>query len=325
MSAANVLIDSSQFPEQVRRDLVDSLRSRQINHKFHYDSYKQAQKWLALHEAYSPARNDADCLRIYDDAFRAAVNQTGNDVHVIGLGCGGGQKEAALLKLLKERGSAIAYSPSDVSLALVLTARTNASGLVDETRCLPVVCDLVEAGDLERLFARKDSNASRVITFFGMIPNFEPDAIVPKLRSLLRPTDILLFSANLAPGVDYASGVQRIVSQYDNELTKEWLLTLLLDLGIERTDGQVRFSIEENKAGYRRVVGNFVFNRTREIRLGSEQFVFEQGSRVRLFFSYRYQPRHIVELLRGQGIDVVNQFVTTSGEEGVFVCRLAAR
>ena len=47
-----------------------------------------------------------------------------------------------------------------------------------------------------------------MITFFGMIPNFEPQDILPKLAKLIRRQDTLLFSANLAPGADYAVGVK---------------------------------------------------------------------------------------------------------------------
>ncbi|MGZ4974940.1 MAG: L-histidine N(alpha)-methyltransferase [Limisphaerales bacterium] len=294
---ASVFIDQSQFPEKVRADLVESLRSRRINHKFHYDSYKQAQKWLALHEAYSPARKDLDCQRIYEDAFRTVMQNAGRQVHLIGLGCGGGQKEAMLLRLMKERGTDVAYSPCDVSLALVLTALTNASGLVEDGKCSPVVCDLAEADNVATLFDRSDSTAPRVITFFGMIPNFEPDVILPKLRSLLRAEDRLLVSANLAPGSDYVEGVQKILPQYDNELTMNWMVTLLLDLGVEKRDGEVVFSIEETKHGFKRVAADFIFNNARELRLGNDRFVFKEGDRVRLFFSYRYQPAHIVALL----------------------------
>ena len=60
-SLAHIAIHPSQFPEQVRRDLLESLRTRQVNHKFHYDSIKQTQKWLALHGAYSPSRTDPEC------------------------------------------------------------------------------------------------------------------------------------------------------------------------------------------------------------------------------------------------------------------------
>jgi len=72
-SLAKVAIHSSQFPQNVRRDLMESLRTRRINHKFHYDSVNQTQKWLALHEAYSPSRTDPGCAAIYDRGFAVAV------------------------------------------------------------------------------------------------------------------------------------------------------------------------------------------------------------------------------------------------------------
>ena len=70
MKTANILIHESQFPENIRRDLLASLRVRKINHKFHYDSIKQTQKWLGLHQIYSPSRNDADCRAIYEKGLK---------------------------------------------------------------------------------------------------------------------------------------------------------------------------------------------------------------------------------------------------------------
>jgi L-histidine N-alpha-methyltransferase len=80
-----------------------------------------------------------------------------------------------------------------------------------------------------------------------MIPNFEPQIILPKLASLVRPKDFLLFSANLAPGNNYAAGVKKVLPQYDNPLTRDWLMTFLLDLGVERGDGKLRFKIEDDR------------------------------------------------------------------------------
>ena len=68
-SLVQVAIHASQFPENVRRDLLESLRTRRVNHKFHYDSVKQTQQWLALHQAFSPSRTDADCAATYDRSF----------------------------------------------------------------------------------------------------------------------------------------------------------------------------------------------------------------------------------------------------------------
>jgi uncharacterized SAM-dependent methyltransferase len=322
-SVASVVIHASQFPESVRRDLLKSLRTRRVNHKFHYDSVKQTQKWLALHQRYSPSRNDADCRRIYENAFAAAAAKIASkQVHVIGLGCGGGQKDTRLLTLLKTRDKEIFYTPCDVSMAMVLTARRTALAVVSEKNCHPFVCDLATANDLPICFESRITNhESRIITFFGMIPNFEPQEILPKLAALIRPQDLLLFSANLAPGKSYAEGVSRIVPQYDNALTRDWLITFLLDLGVERRDGKLRFGIENGQRGLKRVVGRFHFNRSRRIEIEGEAFDFKTGDSIQLFFSYRYTPERIRRILSRYKLEVCNQWIAKSGEEGVFLCR----
>ncbi len=322
-NVANVTIHASQFPDAVRRDLLESLRTRQVNHKFHYDSVKQTQKWLALHQAYSPSRNDPDCAADYDAAFvAAAANHNTSCVHVIGLGCGGGQKDTQLIKQLINLGKEVVYTPCDVSTAMVLVARQTALKILPEENCFPLVCDLVTADDLSAVFAsRRLPDASRLVTFFGMIPNFEPNQILPKLAGLVRPHDQLLFSANLAPGPDYAAGVEKILPQYDNLPTRDWLMTFLLDLGVEPGDGEMRSAVQDGQAGLKRVVACFHFLRAGEIRIDDERFAFPAGEAIRLFFSYRYTPDRVRVLLNQHGLTISQQWITRSEEEGVFLCR----
>jgi len=323
LSAANLVIHASQFPENVRRDLLECLRARRVNHKFHYDSVKQTQKWLALHQRYSPSRNDIDCRTIYENGFEAAaVKIKSKSVHVIGLGCGGGQKDTHLLKRLKARDKEIFYTPCDVSAAMVLTARQTALAVLPEKNCFPLVCDLATAGDLSAVFkSRITHHEFRIITFFGMIPNFEPQDILPRLTSLIRPKDFLLFSANLAPGADYAAGMERILPQYDNDLTRDWLMTFLLDLGVERRNGKLQFVIENGGLGLRRVVARFHFLRPCRIEIGNEKSAFRRGENIQLFFSYRYTPERVRKVLARYKWEVCDQWITQSDEEGVFLCR----
>ena len=324
-SVAGVAIHSTQFPENVRRDLFESLRTRQINHKFHYDSVKQAQKWLALHQAYSPSRTDADCAATYESGFAAAAKRIdASSVHLIGLGCGGGQKDTRLLHLLHQSGRKIAYTPSDVSVAMVLTARATGMSVLPAKDCHPLVCDLASADDLPEVLAEQtDSAAARLVTFFGMIPNFEPQQILPRLVNLLRPGDFLLFSANLAPGPDYAAGVRRILPLYDNELTRDWLMMFLLDLGVEHGDGQLRVITEDDPAGsgLKRVAAYFQFIKPRQLHIDGERFDFQPGDDIRLFFSYRHTPERVRSLLETHGLRVLEQWIPKSEEEGVFLCR----
>ena len=314
---ANVAIHPSQFPDSVRCDLLESLRSRNINHKFHYDSVKQAQKWLALHQIYSPSRHDKNVRAIYEQSFEgAAAKIKSKKVHVIGLGCGGGQKDTRLLKLLKSHGKEIAYAPCDVSVAMVLTARKAALVVLPDQNCFPLVCDLATANDLPEILATRHPT---LVTFFGMIPNFEPQTILPKLISLLRPNDYLLFSANLAPGKNYEVGMKKVLPQYDNAPTRDWLMTFLLDLGIEKQDGELRFAIERGDLGSKRIAARFHFLRAHKIKIEGRVFDFKIGGAIRLFFSYRYTPEQVCKLLENNGLRIVERWIAKSEEEGVFL------
>jgi len=319
VKTAEISIHKSQFPVNVRRDLLQSLRARKINHKFHYDSVKQTQKWLALHQIHSPTRNDKNCRAIYEQSFEAAAAKIkSKSVHVIGLGCGGGQKDTRLLKLLKARRKEIFYTPCDVSSAMVLTARKTALSVLPETNCFPCVCDLATADGLNKFLVTRHSS---LVTFFGMIPNFEPQEILPKLASLIRPEDFLLFSANLAPGKNYAAGLEKILPQYDNPPTRDWLMTFLLDLGIEKTDGEMRFEIKAGGLNLKRVVANFHFKCARQIKMDAAVFNFKSGETIRLFFSYRYTPERVRQTLARHKLEVCGQWIANSEEEGVFLCR----
>lgn len=323
MKTAKLTIHESQFPENVRRDLLASLRTRKINHKFHYDSIQQTQKWLALHQIYSPTRHDENCRAIYADSFAAAIEKIkSKSVHVIGLGCGGGQKDTRLLKLLKAAGKKISYTPCDVSAAMVLVARNTALKVLPDEKCFPLVCDLVSAKILPALFEQNsESRVPRLVTFFGMIPNFEPQRILPTLAALIRPEDFLLFSANLAPGKDYALGVKKVLPQYDNPETRDWLLAFLIDLGIEKTDGRLKFTIEAGSSGLKKIIARYQFDCARQIKIENDTFNFKSGEKIRLFFSYRYTPELARKILQRFKLEVCDQWIAQSAEEGVWLVR----
>ena len=255
-------------------------------------------------------------------SFAAAADQIAEEnVNVTGLGCGSGHKEARLLHLLSKRGQKVSCLPCDVSLPLLLTAAQHAQAAFPASPCHPLLCDLSLAADLREILG--EAEAARIITFFGLIPNFEPEQILPKLSALTREKDLLLFSANLAPGPDYFMGVQRVLPGYDNPQTRAWLMAFLEDLGAEAGDGAVNFSIE--KAGdLLRIAADFRFLRERELIAYDERFVFKPGDVVRLFFSYRHTPLTVRRILNAHHLQVIEQWIAKSEEEGVFLCRKQA-
>jgi L-histidine N-alpha-methyltransferase len=321
--SAHVTIHSSQFPQKITRDLLDSLRARDLKQKFHYETVKQAQQWLALHEAYSPARRDPGCLQIYADAAAFLATQVReNLIHVAGLGCGGGQKDTAILSELRRAGRTAIYTPCDSSVQMVLTAQTHASEVLKGLQCHPLVCDLPDCTTLPALLKEHEPIGSeRVITLFGVLHNFVPNAILPRILNAVRSQDSLLLSANLSPGPDYHAGVRQILPQYDNDLTKQWLLTALLDFGVERDDGELHIQIAQSPAGLDQIEGRFYFARARTLRLYAEEFTFAPSDTIRLFTSDRYTSEKVAETLRPFHLQITQQWLAPSGEEGVFLCK----
>ncbi len=317
------IIHPTRFPERAREKLRQSLRTRRMDHSFHYESEKQAQQWLALHEAFSPARTDAGCGLTYSEAFVEVGRRLGDEkVALISFGCGGGQKDLALAGEL--RGREVEYFPTDVSLPLALTAHLRFQRERGGGRSQPVAVDFAAAADLaEFLDAIVPGEARRVIAFFGMIPNFEPEEWLPRLAGVAREGDWLALSANLAPGRDYGEGLRRVSPQYDNLPTREWLVSSLTNVGLEAAAGDVEFSIEslEGALGLRRIEARCVFRRRQAIRLDGEEFTYEAGESFRLFFSYRLTPERLRKMLGGHGIEVAGKWISASEEEGVFLCR----
>jgi L-histidine N-alpha-methyltransferase len=316
---AVVTIHPSCFPDRTRAAYLESFRARRMDHRFHYESEKQAQQWLALHEACSPARTDTDCLATYNRAFTEVASVIGSaEVALVSVGCGGGQKDSALLKSF--RAPHIEYVPSDVSLPLALTAHLRASK-ESPVKSKPLVLDLPASNDLpEFLNGFVPSAAKRIIAFFGMLPNFEPAEALEPLSAALLKDDILLLSANLAPGTDYASGVKKILPLYENDLTRRWLATALLDAGLDISPSDIEFSIE-SVGEFLRVEANYRFRKRQSIRLDREEFSYESGEMFRMFFSYRHTPDRLRALLANYRIEIMRQWITASEEEGVFLCK----
>jgi len=327
-----VLIHPSQFPAAVADQLRASLRTRRMNHKFHYESPRQAAAWLRVHEAYSPARRE-DAGELYAAAFGSVV-QSMNPVEaldVVSLGAGGGQKDAVLLQALRAKFPQLRcrYVPVEVSAGLSIVSRSAAVDAgVPAADCFPLVLDLAATADwADALQDVTRVGVRRVICFFGMLPNFESETVLPSLASLIGPEDVLLVSANLAPGPEYAAGVAQVLPQYDNELTREWLLASLLGVGVERGDGAVTVGVREwpPGSGWRRIQADFTFARSRVIRCEGEEFAFAAGERFQLFFSYRHTPTLLAAQLEPHGLQVAQTWVNATGEEGLFRVTREAR
>ena len=326
--SSNVTVHESAFPEAVRNRILEALRAGEVDPALLYQGLGQTLRWTALYEAYSPAKTDPGCGALYDEAFqRAAAQCKGNVVHLVSLACGDGTKDSRCLKLLRESGRAAIYTPADISVEMVLSAEQTVTDVLPGTQSTPLVCDLAHCSVLPGILKAFDpSGAERILLFLGTIHNYWPPDVLRSLLYPLRSQDQLVIGANLAPSEDYDRAVQRIIQQYDNDLTREWLMGAVRELNVSREEGRLEFSLRaaESIPALKRIQVDFVFERKKRIQFFEKTVQFDAGQRLRLFFSYRFTREHIRDFLKQAGLAVHAEWIGAGGEEGLFLCKREA-
>ena len=325
-----VWVHSSLRARALREKRRDSLGRGAVDHGFHYQGARQAELWLDVHRRHAPAFADPAFGEIFRRlAAETAAELAGRAVHVIGLGPGGGEKEAWLLQALRAAGCALRYTPVDASLELALLSAEAASAHV-ETEILPVAGDLSLLEELPAWLGRYPAQEARVYTAFGLAPNFLPSRLFAWLAAAAGGRDVLLLSANLAPlpaGEDsddaYRAACAAVLPQYDNPETRAWLRQILLDWGVAAHLGAPCFQIQP----FEEILGFAAHCEwLSAVRFAWEGAPFEAaaGEALRLFFSLRYTPGRLARALAPHGLALRQGHVTPCGQEGVWrVARLA--
>lgn len=297
----NTPAPSPTWPAARARILRNSLRRGVISPRLHYETATQARKWLAVHRRWSPAAH-ARGRHLYFSAFREVARGFRGEVRVVSLGCGGGSKDLLLLRALRRRGCRAEYVPCDIAAALVAGAAAACRGAAPRG-CRPVVCDLAHAPDLgRRLDALPRARAPRIVLFLGMLPNLEPTAARRILRTILRPGDTLVASANLLP--PGAAAARRVMAQYDNRETRTWLLELPRELGWPSGPGTLRFRWGRNP-------------RRRSLRRIEALYRAAAAPRLLLFFSHRHTPAQLRTFTGDAGVPEAEILRTAAGDEGI--------
>ena len=293
----------------IEREAVELLRVNRIDPKFLYATPSQAELWRQVFLKHSPIHANPEFARIYRDAFvQIASRIQSQKVLVVGLGCGTGLKECDLYSHLKAHGCETLFSAIDVSYDLVVESvqKLAAAGAGHERS---LVCDLAEADFISDWLDRSTVDLLRVITFFGLAPNLAPSTVIRIFRAVLRPGDVLLASAHLAPvgeGIEVATAMQKVLPQYDNPETLAWLTAALEELGIKD-----QVELPEMQIGEMEGVPAFVAT----VRWKSG------GAPIQLFHSLRYTPSLFEETFRSAGLEMERLAVTSCCEEAIWAIR----
>ncbi len=242
---------------------------------------------------------------------------------MIGLGCGTGVKEEWLARSLKRQGSGIQkFTAVDVSdeLCRMSMGRVNPY-LAQDSQAW--VMDLDASLSLRKSIDTEGQKECRLFTFFGLVPNLTPESILRIWKSLLRPGDHLLVSANLAPvqkadETDVDESIQQVLPQYRNPETRRWLGILFREQGISsQWISSLHFGIE-NQKGVRSILVRTTILQNFEWTLGLRKLKFKKGDSLNVFQSRRWTPKAFEAWILKNGFKVRGSQITPNREEGVW-------
>lgn len=305
-----VRVHSSMRSQALAGTRAQAIRSGEVDPSLHYRSAYQADLWWRVHKAFAPQRGDRP-LRIYDDMAQAVAADY-DDVVVVAVGAGGGEKEALVVHACATRGADLMYIPIDVGLELALRSAEAAAGF--DIPALPVVGDITAMTDAEEWMQQMTGARNRLVTAYGITPNIAPEPLLGRLGGLAGSHGEVLVSANLL------TQWEEVLPQYDNGPTSQWLWQLVVDWGLADLLTPLRFE-ETEVGGIPAVVAVADWIADTEIEIDDDMVAVTAGEPLRLFTSRRYTPELFGETCSKAGLNVVATYLDPSGQEGVWRVR----
>ncbi len=312
-----LVFHESQYPEAVAAGLSAALKRGQVPGRFLYDSPAQSARWLSYHQAWSPSRTLDQLNTLYGQAFEAAWAQRPDGaLTYVGVGCGGGQKDARFLAKAPA-GRKVSYVAADTSPALVMAAAQQADGAC--TNQTLRVLDL-QARPGRTTYVGKTQDTV-VWSCFGLLPNLDAQWLLPYCRDLMSQDDLLLISANLSPDPHLESRAL-ICPQYDNPEARAWYQGALDELNLSPKDYELRITDRSlnPKGTIWRIECHAVLQRHTEVQIFANTIPLAQGQKLEVFHSDRYLPEVLPDLLSAQDLQILDTWVTDDRQEGIYLC-----
>jgi len=264
-----------------------------------YFSPSLGRLWKKVHLACSPFLRRPSVRRLYQKPAPQLLKLLRDPYCLIALGCADGTKEAFLLKKLSKPAYLLA-ADTNLSLArraaLRLPALKKAARRIDLTTHLP-----------SPIFHLPKP---RLFTLFGVLPNLDPLPLLRRIAHRMSHADLLLFSANLAPGRSGFAGARKVLPQYDNPPTRRWLGTAIQAYRPKLPKGRLHFGVHPDP-------------RQKSLARIEARWITPMQNLI-VFSSRRPTTAQVETWIQSARLRSLSRFLDPRGEEGVWLVRPAA-
>lgn len=269
-----------------------------------YSSPALGRLWKKVHLACSPFLHRRAVHRLYQQPIPVLRKKLLPSYALLALGCADGTKEARFLKKI--------HPP-----AFLVAADTNLSLARRAARRLPALHKRACTIDLLKPLptlplpppATRTTRPQLLITLFGVLPNLDPLPLLQRVSRKMRSDDLLLFSANLAPGKSGFASARRVLPQYDNLPTRRWLKAAVERYRPKLPKGRLVFEVQPDP-------------RQKSLARIEARWISPKKT-VIAFSSRRPTAAQAENWIRLAGLKKIARFLDPRGEEGLWLARSA--
>lgn len=306
------LITEQELAEQ----LVASFQDGYLPEKFFYWTPLSVKSWLDLctDGAYrNYIRSLALIERCASSWFRSRL-EPAEEIMLVSLGAGQGDKDLVLLKALRELGSIAQYTAVDTSQSLLEIALTRA--IADGFPARGLKADL-GTGETWGVLGSEGPGMRQIFCLLGnTIGAFEPESLIRALSATARAGDLVLVDGEILR--------DQTMSGYDNPLNRRFAFAPLAAAGIDEQDGNLAFQLSrsEELSGVWRLSKYFEPVRDITFSLGGCHLAMRAGRRFQMSYSLKFAPAALAHMIRSAPFEIEE---TATSDDGGFEMLLARR
>jgi len=258
--------------------------------KLWYLTPDQAQAYLDLDDSKNYKGVELELIEKNIGEISQEIN--GEDINIIDLGCGDGNKAARIFSKLKNKAK-VRYCPIDISGYMVEKAIETFSNL-DVEEVVSFQYNISDFENLENLMPllTKGNFKKNVFLLLGYtLGNFEVNELLYEIRNAMRWDDILI-----------------IVSGIENEKWKKWAKTgkedqkannffskIPLQLGLSPED--IEFG---TRLRHKRVEYYYTIKNEKNITFQNKNVTFNKGDQIVVAVSYKHNKDNLLSILNMQ-------------------------
>ncbi len=262
--------------------------------------------WQGVHLGHSPFLHRKAVRLLYQKPASIICRHLSHPYTLVALGCADGTKESLLLQKLPPPALLLAL---DTNLSLARRAARRLPARHKISRQVDLASNTGFFNPKSKIHNHKSLRVlPRLLTLFGVLPNLDPLPLLQRIVQRMRRGDLLLFSANLAPGSSSFAGARQVLPQYDNPTTRRWLEAAVEQYRPKLPPGTLHFGIHPDP-------------QQKTLARIEARWISPKCTRI-VFASRRPTAAQVAAWIRTTRLRTIAQWIEPRGEEGLWLVSL---